>query len=89
MYLDKDDFNEGLMKSFHKIRKKHGEVLANIFITIADQKLKIKDIDFRNMSDTDYQLWLDVFIDTLSRIKITRVDKNSPDGLMLTQMASE
>jgi len=89
MYLDKDDFDDGLMRAFHKIKRKHGEVLANIFLTITDFKLKIRTIEFRNMNDEQYQNWLDAYFDTLSKVKITRIEKKTPDGMMLEQMASK
>jgi len=89
MYLDRDDFNEGLMKAHYKLRKKYGEVLANIFLTIADFKLKIKEGALHRLSEQEYYDLLDTFFTSLSKTRITRVGKTTPDGKMLTQMASE
>lgn len=88
MYLDKDDFDNGLMKAYHKLKRKYNKTMADIFMTIANMKLQIGDIDFRNMEQSDYQEWLEDFFNSLENIKITRIEKNSPDGQMLTQMGS-
>lgn len=89
MYLDKEDFDNGLMKAYHKLRKKYNEVLANIFITTMEMKFHIKETDFRNLSDEEYQNKLDEVFETLSNLVITRIEKKSSDGEMLTTMASE
>ena len=87
MYLDKNDFNEGLMKSYHKLKRKYNEVMANIFLTSVEMVLNLKEIDFRTLSDIEYQEKMDFLMDTLSSLTITRIEKRSPDGEMLTTMA--
>jgi hypothetical protein len=89
MYLDKDDFDNGLMKAYHKLRRKYNEVLANIFITTLELKFNIKDTDFRKLTDEEYQNKLDEAFQTLSNLVITRIEKRSSDGEMLTTMASQ
>lgn len=88
MFLDKDDFDNGLMRAYFKLKRKYNVVMADIFMTIANKKLQIAEMDFRNMEQSDYEDWVEDFINSLERVRITRIEKNSPDGQMLTQMAS-
>lgn len=88
MFLDMNDFNEGMMKAYHKLKRKYNEVLANIFLTTAEMVLRLKELDLRTLSDNEYQERIEFLIDTLSNLTITRIDKRSPDGEMLTSMAS-
>lgn len=88
MYLDKDDFDSGLMKAYYKIKRRYNEVLANIFMTTLEMKFKIKETNFKNLSDKEYQEKLDSVINTLNNLVITRIEKKCPDGEMLTTMAS-
>lgn len=87
MYLDSSDFNEGLMKAYSKLKRKYNDVMANIFLTVVEMVLRLKELDVRVLSDIEYQEQMDILIDTLSSLTITRIDKRSPDGLMLTTMA--
>lgn len=88
MYLEPDDFNEGLMKAYHKLKRKYNEVLANIFLTTVEMILNLKETNIRAYSIIEYQEKMDLLIDTLTSVTITRVNKRSPDGEMLTSMAS-
>jgi hypothetical protein len=38
------------------------------------------------MTELEYQLKIDELIDTLEKLKITRVEKSSPDGEMMSIM---
>jgi hypothetical protein len=38
------------------------------------------------MTEEEYQLRVDILIDTLEKLKITRVEKSSPDGEMMSIM---
>jgi len=88
MYLNKDDFEMGLMKAYHKLKRKYNEVLANIFLTTFELVFEIKETDFRCLSEIQYQDKLDSVFNTLENLVITRIDKRSPDGLMMTEMGS-
>jgi hypothetical protein len=88
MYLNKDDFEMGLMKAYHKLKRKYNEVLANIFLTTFEFVFEIKETDFRCLSEIQYQDKLDSVFNTLENLVITRIDKRSPDGLMMTEMGS-
>lgn len=87
MYMDKDDFDNGLLKAYYKLKRKYNKTMGDIFIAIANRKLQISETNFRDLSDEDYQIWLEDFFNSLENIKITRIEKTSSDGQMLTSMA--
>jgi hypothetical protein len=49
--------------------------------------LEISKETFHNMTELEYQLKIDELIDTLEKLKITRVEKSSPDGEMMSIMS--
>jgi hypothetical protein len=87
MYLDPSDFNDGMMFAYRKLKRKYNEVLANVFLTTVEMVLNLKELDFKAMSIIEYREKMDYLIDTLTSVVITRIDKKSPDGQMLTTMA--
>ncbi len=50
-------------------------------------KLRIKERDIYSLSTQEYQVEMESFLSTLENLYITKVDKKSSDGEMMTAMS--
>lgn len=86
LYVNQDEFEYFMMQCFKKLKKEYHIVFGNVFLTTLEQVLDTIDIDPHTLPKHVYQEKIDYFISILEDLKITRVDKNSPDGELISAM---
>jgi hypothetical protein len=87
MFLEPLEFDYFTIQSYKKLKREFGETVAHIFLTTLDMKLQLKERDIYTLSVEQYQSEMENFLITLERLYITKVDKRSSDGEMMSAMA--
>lgn len=86
MFLEPLEFDYFLIQSYKKLKSEYGETIAHVFLSLAELKLKLKERNIYELSIVEYQSNLESFFSTLENLYITRIEKDSPDGEMLSAM---
>lgn len=86
MFLEPLEFDYFLIQAFRTIKKEYGETIAHIFISTLELVLKTRERDIYSLSIPEYQSEMEKFLSVLENLYITKVDKNSPDGEMMSAM---
>jgi hypothetical protein len=86
MFIEPLEFDYFTIQAFRKLKREYGETIAHIFLTTLDLKMKLKERDIHSLSVQQYQSEMEEFLYSLERLYITKVDKSSPDGEMMTAM---
>lgn len=86
MFLEPLEFDYFMIQAFRKLKREYGETIAHIFLSTLELKMKIRERDIYKLSVSEYQSEMEKFLSTLENLYITKVDKNSPDGEMMSAM---
>lgn len=84
--ISMDEFEYMIRQAHRKIRLKYGATYGSIFIQILDFVLSAKQKKVPEYTNEEYFEIIDEFIHILENTKITRIDKSSPDGIMISAM---
>lgn len=86
MFLEPLEFDYFRMMSYRKLKKEYGEAVAHIFLQTMELKMELNRGDIYTIPIIEYQSRMETFLSTLENLYITRIEKNSPDGEMMTAM---
>jgi len=86
MFLSQDEFEYFMMEAYKKLKKDASYVIANIFLTALETILDTAKTDVHNLSKEEYQSKLDRFISIVEDMHITIIDKNTPDGEVISAL---
>ena len=86
MFLEPLEFDYFMIQSYRKLKREFGETIAHIFLQVIEMKLKTRERDIYSLSVPEYQAEMENFLSSLENIYITKVDKKSPDGEMMSAM---
>jgi len=86
MLLTQDEFEYFMMESYRSIKRDYGFIYGHILLTTIENNLNLSNLDVHTLSEGEYQEKISNLIETLENLSITRVEKNSPDGEMLSVM---
>lgn len=86
MFMEKIEFDYFTIQCFKKLKRDYGFVFGHIFLTTIELKMKLRERDIQSLSDEQYREELEEFINTLENLYVTRIEKQSPDGEMLSVM---
>lgn len=86
MFVNQEEYEYFMMMCYRKIKKEFGIVVANIFLTTLEMILDTVNVDPHNLSKEEYSEKIDKVISTLETMSITIVDKNTPDGSLMSAM---
>lgn len=86
MFLEPLEFDYFMIQAYRKLKREFGETIAHIFLSTLELKLKIRERDIYTLSVAEYQEEMEKFLSTLENLYITKVDKKSPDGEMMSAM---
>jgi hypothetical protein len=84
MYIEQNEFQYFSVQAFKKIKSEFGYVFGHIFLQTMELKLQLRERDIYTLSTEEYQSEMDKFLYTLENLYITRIEKFSSDGEMLT-----
>jgi hypothetical protein len=87
MFLEPLEFDYFTIQSYRKLKREFGDTIAHIFLSTLDLKLQLKDRDIYKLSTQEYQAEMENLLTTLENLYITKVDKRSSDGEMMSAMA--
>lgn len=86
MFLEPLEFDYFTIQSYRKLKREFGETIAHIFLQVLEMKMKSRERDVYSLTVPEYQAEMENFLSTLENIYITKVDKKSPDGEMMSAM---
>ena len=86
MFLEPLEYDYFMIQIFKKLKREYGYTIGHIFLQVAEIKMTTPDRDIYTLTTQEYQSKMDDFISTLENLYITKVDKKSPDGEMMTAM---
>jgi hypothetical protein len=86
LFINQDEFEYFMMQAFKKLKSEHHIVFGNVFLTALEQVLETNDTDPHLLPKQIYQEKIDYFISILENLNVTRIEKNSPDGELLSAM---
>ena len=86
MFLEPLEFDYFMVMIYRKLKREFGEAIAHIFLQVIELKMKIKERDIYSLSTTQFQDEMEDFLTSLENTYITKIDKSSPDGEMMTAM---
>jgi len=87
MFLEPLEFDYFTIQSYRKLKREFGDTIAHIFLSTLDLKLQLKERDIYALSIQEYQAEMENLLTTLENLYITKVDKRSSDGEMMSAMA--
>lgn len=86
LFVEPQEFDYFIIMSFRKLKRDFGDVIAHVFLQTAELKLEALPLQLSNLTLEEYQSKIEGFITCLENINITRIDRNSSDGEMLSVM---
>jgi len=87
MFIEPLEFDYFTSMIYKKLKKEYGETVGHIFLSTIELKLNLRDRDIYTLSTKEYQSEMENFLLTLENLFITRIDKNSSDGEMMSAMS--
>lgn len=86
MFLNKEEFDYFMVQAYRKLKSEYGSTMAHIFTTTMEMKLKLRERDIYSLSFDEYTEEMDETLLSLDNLYITKIDKRSPDGEMMSVM---
>lgn len=86
LFLHQEEYHYFIQQAYRVLNRDHHSIFATIFITTLEFVLDTKTQDPYTLSPEEYYSKIDHFIDVLENLSITRIEKNTPDGELLSAM---
>jgi hypothetical protein len=86
MFMLPLEFDYFYMTAYRKLKSDYGFIVAYIFLETLQLKFKTDISKIHELDINDYHSIVEEFITTLERLHVTKIDRDSPDGEMLTAM---
>lgn len=86
LFIEPLEFDYFIIQSFRKLKRDFGDVIAHIFLQTLELKLNMKPNEIAQLTLEEYQTKIEIFISSLENIYITKIDKKSGDGEMMSVM---
>jgi|688.fasta_scaffold110258_7 hypothetical protein len=87
MLLHQEEFDYFFSQCSRKLKMDYPKIFSTIFINTVNLKLGMDDIDVYELSKEDYESVILNLTESLENLQITRVEKNTPDGEMMSEMS--
>jgi hypothetical protein len=75
-----------VIQADRKLKQSHPKIFANIFLTTLQLVFEDDEGEIEELPYTLYQSRIERLTSVLENMKITRIEKDSPDGIMLSAM---
>ncbi len=86
LYLNQNDFNNIVSIIYEKLYTNNSEVVSQTFIHCLQRVFPMDESIIDSIPEEKYYAYVEELIDLLQSVKITRVDKRSADGVMISAM---
>lgn len=85
-FMQPFEFDYFMTMCFKKLKSEYGYTVGHIFLQVMEIKLKTANRDIYSLTESEYHTEMENFISSLENIYITKIDKDSPDGELLSAM---
>lgn len=86
LFMEPLEYDYFMIEAYRKLKREYGETIGHIFLSVMEMKMGSKDKDVYKLSLQEYQSKMENFLSTLENLYITKVDKKSSDGEMMSAM---
>lgn len=86
LYLNQDDFNKIISTIYEKLYTNNSQVIAQTFIYCLQKVFPMDEHIVDSIEEQAYYEYVEELIDLLQQVKITRIEKKSADGVMMSAM---
>lgn len=86
MLITQEEFDYFMMQAYKVLKRDYGFIYGHIFLTTLETKLNLSNLDVQSLSEVEYQEKISDLLMTLENLIVTRIEKNSPDGEMMSAM---
>lgn len=86
MFVAQEEFDYFMMQAYKKLKREYGSTISHIFLTHLELKLDLQNVDIHNLPLQEYQDKIEYLMSSLEVLHITRIDRNSPDGILMSAM---
>jgi hypothetical protein len=86
LLINQQEFDYFMMMIYKKLKQDHPIIFSEVFLTTVEFVLDTKSNNPYMLSQEEYELKIDQLITTLEIMVVTRVEKKSPDGEMMSAM---
>ncbi len=86
MFLEPLEYDYFMIQAYRKLKREYGDTIAHIFLSTLEMRMGSKEKEVYGLTLQEYQERMENFLSTLERLYITKVDKRSPDGEMMSAM---
>lgn len=86
MFLEPLEYDYFMIQSYRKLKREFGETIAHIFLQVLEMKMTTPNVNVYSLTTQQYQSKMEEFLSTLENTYITKVDKKSPDGEIMSAM---
>jgi hypothetical protein len=86
MFLEPMEYDYFMIQSYKRLKREYGETIGHIFLQVAEMKMTTPGVNIYDLTVQQYQSKMEDFLSTLENLYITKVDKKSPDGEMMSAM---
>lgn len=86
MFISPTEYDYFLIQSYRKLKREYGSTVAHIFLSTLELKMKVRERDIYKLTDEEYQNEFEKLLQTLEHLYITRIDKKSSDGELMSAM---
>lgn len=86
LFFNQKSFDNLCASIFLKLKRKHGKMVAHIFYLSLDRVFPKQLMEIDSIPPSKYCDKIEELILLLHNIRITRIPKDSPDGIMMQEM---
>lgn len=86
MFLEPMEFDYFRMMAYRKLKKEYGFAIAHIFLQVMEIKMELHKGDIYIIPQLQYQDRMETFLSSLENLYITKIEKNTSDGEMMSVM---
>jgi hypothetical protein len=86
LFMHQEEYHYFIQQSYRILNRDHHKIFADVFLTTLELVLETNNQDPYLLSSDEYHSKIDSFIEVLENLKITRIEKNSPDGELMSAM---
>lgn len=89
MFLEPLEFDYFMIQAYRKLKKDFEPAISHIFLQHLEIKLLGKDKNLYHLTLPEYQARMEDYLNSLDNLYISKIDKKSSDGEMLSAMISQ
>lgn len=85
-FLNPEEFDYFTTICYQKLKREYGQVYGHAFLSLLELRMKLSRRSVYDLDKEVFQVEFDNFLYSLENLYITRINKDSPDGEMMSEM---